>query len=504
MGLTSSTYLISLILLLTIYYLIPKKIQWFVLLVFSIIFISFASNSWIVYLMILYGIGVTFFGAIFIENAKTDKRKNIYKILTILMVLAQLIALKYLDFFVITINGVSQIFGKNANLNHISMVAPIGISFYSLISMGYVIDVSRKTVKARKNIFKYMLYVLYFPQITSGPITRYSDMDNKLFEGHEFRFRNIVFGFQRIIWGFFKKLVITERVAIVVNTIFDNYTSYSGGYIIFGMICFAIQLYTDFSGCMDIVLGSSETLGIVLPENFETPFFSKSVSEYWRRWHITLGTWFKDYYFYPILKSNFIQNMTKKLKPIVGKKWSKKIPTYIGMFALWATIGLWHGGNYTYLIGSGILHWFYMTFGEIFKPLFKKIAKTLKMNEEWPVYKLMQMIRTSLLVCIGFVFFRSSTVSQAVHMLGSIFVANWSMNIMTLGATKYDYLVLIFSVVLLIFVDILKTKYDIRKSIANQVVVFQYCIWICLIVGILLFGLYGAGYDSSSFIYSKF
>jgi len=126
------------------------------------------------------------------------------------------------------------------------------------------------------------------------------------------------------------------------------------------------------------------------------------------------------------------------------------------------------------------------------------------MNEEWPVYKLMQMIRTSLLVCIGFVFFRSSTVSQAVHMLGSIFVANWSMNIMTLGATKYDYLVLIFSVVLLIFVDILKTKYDIRKSIANQVVVFQYCIWICLIVGTLLFGLYGAGYDSSSFIYSKF
>lgn len=352
MILTSALFLTFLTILVVLYYIVPKGIQWILLLAASAVFIAYGTQNPLVYLLLAYGILVTFIGAIAVENSLDERKRNIRKIITISLVLVELIVLKYLNFFWITFTGFKGITEKNAMISAISMLAPLGLSFYSLISIGYVLDVSRRVCRAQRNIFKYALFLMYFPQITSGPITRYSEMKEELYKKHSFNIQNIYFGAQRIVWGLFKKLVISERMAVIVNTIFDNYTSYSGLYIVIGAVCFAFQLYADFSGCMDIVLGSSELFGIKLPENFDTPFFSTSISEYWRRWHISLGNWFKDYFFYPLLKSDFIQNMRKKLKPKVGKKWSKKIPTYVGMLILWTTIGLWHGGNYTYLIGS--------------------------------------------------------------------------------------------------------------------------------------------------------
>ena len=255
---------------------------------------------------------------------------------------------------------------------------------------------------------------------------------------------------------------------------------------------------------MDIVIGSSETFGIMLPENFDTPFFSRSISEYWRRWHISLGTWFKDYFFYPVLKSNFIQGMQKKLKPRFGKKWSKKIPTYIGMLILWITIGLWHGGNYTYLIGSGVLHWFYIVFGEICSPAFEKVAKTLRLKyESWPL-KIIQMVRTFILVCIGFIFFRSNTCAQAFTMLKSMFNLKKGLNILGLGLGRAELLISACSLLLLFVVSLIKTKTNVREFIAKRNILIRYTIWIGLICLILVFGYYGIGYDSQAFIYQRF
>lgn len=508
MILTSSIYLTFLIILLFLYYTFPKKIQWLCLFVFSFLFIVTSTSDVKVYAYIIYGILVTYLGAKFIKMAKTDKSKKIIEVITIILILLQLIYLKYLNFFGNTATNILNMFGKNNSLVIISIVAPIGVSFYTLISLGYVIDVARGVVEPQKNILKYSLYILYFPQITSGPITRYSEMENSLFKEHQFKLNNILFGFQRILWGIFKKLVISERVAIITNTIFNNYTDYNGVYILIGVIAFAIQLYTDFSGCMDIVIGTSETLDIKLPENFNTPFFSKSISEYWRRWHITLGTWFKDYFFYPILKSNLFQNMQDKLKKKLGKKWGKRIPTYLGMLILWFTVGAWHGGACTYIIGSGLLHWFYIVSGEILNPAFNKLGNFLKVNKERLAYKIWQMIRTSTLVCIGFVFFRSESVFQAIYMLRSIFVNNFYKlfmgEIQSLGLNNNDITICLLGTFTLFIVSLLKQKYEIREEISKQHIIIRYSIWICLILCILILGYYGKGYDASSFIYQKF
>lgn len=508
MILTSSIYLTFLIILLFLYYIFPKKIQWLCLFVFSFLFIIASTSDVKVYAYIIYGVLVTYLGSIFIKRAKTDKSKKIIEVITIILTLLQLVYLKYLNFFGSTAINILNLFGKNVSYTAFTIVAPIGVSFYTLISLGYVIDVARGVVEPQKNILKYSLYILYFPQITSGPITRYSEMENSLFSKHQFKLNNILFGFQRILWGFFKKIVISERVAVLANTIFNNYTEYNGIYIVIGVVSFAIELYTDFSGCMDIVIGTSETLDIKLPENFDTPFFSKSISEYWRRWHITLGTWFKDYLFYPILKSNLFQNMQDKLKKKLGKKWGKRIPTYLGMFILWFTVGAWHGGAYTYIIGSGILHWFYIVSGEILDPIFNKIGEILKIKKERLAFKVWQIIRTFGLVCLGFVFFRSKNIFQAIYMLKSIFVNNFYEiflgGIYNLGLSKGDIIVALLGIFTLIIVSLLKQKCNVREEILKQHILVRYCIWIFLIIIILIFGYYGIGYDASSFIYQNF
>ncbi len=188
--------------------------------------------------------------------------------------------------------------------------------------------------------------------------------------------------------GLFKKLVISERMAVIVNTIYGDYVTYSGLYIAVGTVCFAFQLYTDFSGAMDIALGLSEALGIRMAENFETPFFARSISEYWRRWHITLGTWMKDYIFYPVLKSDLFVAIGDAARKKLGKKRGKKVPTYLGMAVLWFTVGMWHGGAWKYIIGSGLLHCFYIISGQMLEPAFKKLTHVFKVNTECYSFRL--------------------------------------------------------------------------------------------------------------------
>lgn len=500
MVLTSINYLTFLFIAIVIYYLLPKRLNWFLLLVFTGFFIYSATSEIKFYFYILYSVLISFFGALIISKLKTEKGKKIAQTVTIFLMFIMLFFLKYLI-------PVSESLRMNLD---ISIIAPIGITFYSLIAMGYVIDVGRGVSIPQKNILKYTLFVLYFPALTSGPFTRYNDMEETLYIKHDFDFKNILFGCQRILWGIFKKLVIAERLAVMVNTVYSNYVTYNGVYIVIATIAFAIELYADFSGCMDIIMGSSQCFGVKLPENFDTPYFSKTISEFWRRWHITLGAWFKDYLFYPILKSDIFQKMQTKCKEVFSKKWGKRIPTYLGMFILWFTVGAWHGGALKYIIGVGLLHWFYIVSGEICKPIFDKLEALLKINREHFVFKLWQMIRTFILVCIGFVFFRAPSVSSALEMLKLSFVNNYKeiLNLATfvnLGLTSKDLAVTLISLILLFVTSVLKQKYpSLREEITKQHIVVRYAIWLTLIMVILVFGYYGTEYDASAFIYQNF
>ncbi len=306
---TSFSFFIFLTLALVLYYIIPMRFRWIELLAASICFFLNASPATTI-LHLLYGIVVTFGGALLIQNVKNAGRKKTLLVVTLLLTIGQLAYLKYLNMFV----GIDEFFVKNVGIGFgwqtVKILAPIGVSYYMVTAIGYVLDVYWGTVSAEKNIFKHALFLCYFPQMTSGPFTKYTEMKKELFTAKRFSLERYTRGGVRVFWGLFKKLVIADRLATVVGTIYGDLSSYYGIYIVIGVFSYAIQLYCDFSGCLDIVLGASEMFGIKLPENFDLPFFSENVSEFWRRWHISLGVWFKEYLFYPILKSEKKQERT--------------------------------------------------------------------------------------------------------------------------------------------------------------------------------------------------
>ena len=312
-----------------------------------------------------------------------------------------------------------------------------------------------------------------------------------------------------MLWGFFKKLVIAERLGALVDTVYGSYTEYPGAYIWFATVCYAFQLYTDFSGCMDIVLGMSESLGIVLPENFQTPFFAKSIAEYWRRWHITLGVWMKEYVFYPVLRSPFFTKLNKAWREKFGKKKGKQYATFAAMFLLWLTVGIWHGGDWKFVIGSGLLHWLYIVLEELLEPPCGRFMKKYRINPSGRMVNALRILRTFLLVCIGDLFFRAASVGDAFAMLGrAVSVWNpevlWNGALFELGLDWIEMGIALLALLLLYGVSLLQQKGSVRDRIAVRALPVRWLIWYALIFAVILLGCYGPGYSAGEFIYQGF
>jgi D-alanyl-lipoteichoic acid acyltransferase DltB (MBOAT superfamily) len=267
----------------------------------------------------LISIGVSWLGALLIERkANTQKQKDLLLFITIAILIIEL-TLKYAEFFIQPFIALTNHFGMSVCLDGISVIVPVGMAYFQLTLIGYVTDVYRSTCKAQLNILKHTLFTSWFPVLTCGPILRKSEMDDELFGVHHFNYQQLCFGLQRMIWGYFKKLIVADRLAIFVASVYSDVSQVAGVFIAIAAILFLLQLYCDFSGCIDIVLGVSQCFGVRLPENFRTPFFSKSIEEWWRRWHITLGAWSKDYLLYPLLKSSVFQTIGRFSKKILGK-----------------------------------------------------------------------------------------------------------------------------------------------------------------------------------------
>lgn len=296
----------------------------------------------------------------------------------------------------------------------------IGISYYALSTIGYLIDVFWGNCKAERNIADVLLFIFYFPQMISGPITRFSDMYKQFNQKRSINYDSITNGMRRMLWGYFKKLVISERFAIVVSCVYSDYCNYSLVGVALATLCYAVQLYTDFSGCMDIVIGASLLFGIVLPENFNAPFFAETIQKFWIRWHITLGLWFKEYLMYPVQKSRFVQNIGKKAKKIFGRKVGKKIPLYLPLIVLWTLIGIWHGGTVYYFIASAMIPCTLMILSDICKQRIRHIVLKLKINTECGSWKWFRRIRTLLLMCICWMVICSNGTYDAVNLLKHI------------------------------------------------------------------------------------
>lgn len=508
MDLTSFSFLILLVISVALYYTVFRKKQWIVLLLASVAFLVFTCSKPYVLLYVLYGFLVTYFGAILIDKCKGEKTRKWVRTLFVLLTLITLVVLKYTNFLGVTTKFVTKMIGVNFTWNTISFLAPIGISYYTIISIGYLLDVYRKTYKPQKNPLKYLLFMIFFPQMTSGPFNRYRDMQEQLYSNHEFSSENLTTGIQRITWGFFKVLVISERMGTICNTIYQDVATYNGFYIAIAAIFYTIQLYSNFSGCIDIALGASRLFGIKMPENFQQPFFSKSMAEFWRRWHITLGTWFKDYLFYPMLKSDLVQNSITKCKKIFGKKWGKKIPTYLAMLVLWIAIGIWHDGAYHFILASGIIQWFYVVMGEVLEPAVGYINAKLKINPQNRIYQILQSVKVYVLFSFSLIFFRANSCTEGFNIVKaglSNFNPEILMNgsIYSLGLSIPDFWIGIVSIIILFMVDFSKQRKKAdEKLIKNNTI--SWIMWYLLFFATLLFGFYGLGYNASDFIYGKF
>ncbi|HJA93730.1 MAG TPA: MBOAT family protein [Candidatus Eisenbergiella merdipullorum] len=521
MSITSFYFLLFYACVLLIYYIVPKKGQWVILLLASILYYLFSDNGFLIfypvaavlacYVGIHRMVRVKEHADELKAQGRDPERMRRRALIGVIVVnVGALFLLKYINFGINTINGVSSLFGGSSELlKHLDWLAPLGISYYSLTLIGYVVDVYFEIAEPLKNPGKLALYGMFFPCMLSGPILRYREDGDQLYEPHPFNYVQVTRGMQRMLWGFFKVLVISERMGLIVDTVYGNAAQYPGLYIWIGTVAFAFQLYTNFSGGMDISLGIAQTLGLRLPENFERPFFSKTISEYWRRWHITLGVWMKDYVFYPILRSSLFTKLGKKLRARFGKKRGKQLTTFAGMFLLWFAVGIWHGGDWKYVIGSGLLHWAYIVCGELLGPVYAKGMAKLGIDPKAKWVDRLRVLRTFFLVNIGFVFFRADSTGAALSMLKeAVSVFNPGIlidgSIFTLGLDWIEFTIAVVSLLMLLAVSLMQEKGSVRERIGKKSLPVRWVIWYALLFYVILLGNYGPDYSAAEFIYQGF
>ena len=513
MGITSLYFLLFFGIVILLYYCLPVKTRWISLLISNMVYMVLADEVYLVVYPIIT-ITVTWICARRIESIRqsnysedinTEQKCKRLLLTAIICDIGVLAVLKYLNLGVYTVNAVSYIFGANAELGVFRLLAPLGISFYTLSIIGYILDVYYGIENAEDNYFKLFSFGTFFPLLISGPIVRYKDTGKQICEGHRFDYKNLTYGAQRALWGFFKVLVISERLAVISDTIFDDYKEYSGIYVAIAAIAFTLRLYTNFSGSMDIVLGLSLTLGIKLPENFKRPFFSQTVQEFWQRWHITLGEWLRDYILYSTLRSEAFTKLNAKLKEKYGKKKAKHITTYLAMMILWLIAGIWHGGAWKYIWGVGLLQGIYIITGE----MLKNRSKASKENSPGKLIQTLRRLRTFILISFAFLFFRASSLRTGFGMIGRMF-CKWNPQILfdgslfELGLDIKNIAILAASLLTLLTVSILQEKESICDRLSRLNIVIRWCILFAGLFAVIIFGSYGPGYDAAEFIYQGF
>lgn len=529
MSYTKPIYLVVFLpIVIILYNFIPQKHRWKVLLLSSYAFFWSISDKLIIYLIV--STAVTYLCGLWLKkkqdernekliNAEKSEKKEIKQtyvkkqrkiiLLASIILIGLLVILKYTSFFGTNINLLLSSLNIPFQFNIPKLLMPIGISFYTLQAVSYIVDVYKEKIKADKNIGRIALFLSFFPVIMEGPICRYDQVADSLWEGKKTTYKNLTFGLQRILFGLAKRVLIVDRVNPLVLEIFNNYTGYDGGIIAVGMIMYTIQLYMDFSGVMDIVIGTAEIFGVTLPENFKQPFFSKSISEFWTRWHITLGTWFRDYIYYPVSLTQKCKNITSKMRKKIGNYYGPLIASSIALFCVWICNGLWHGSAWNYIF-FGMYHFVLILLGRIVEPLVKKVNTKLHINSKQLWYRIIQIVRTTILVFFGELFFRANGLKAGLEMFKSIIISfsfkSFSDGtLLGLGLDTKDFILIIVVVILLYIIGLLKEKgINIREKVASKKLIVRWAIYYCLILSIIIFGSYGLGIVPLDPMYANF
>lgn len=518
------------ILLLIAYYMVPAKWQWVLLLAADYFFYYAAGSGYLCYLLAVTVL--TYLTALVLERnlvcqrgwlkehkAETGreerkafktaqrKKRRVWLALCLILVLGILTRAKYTNFFISILNGMLERLGSTRQLSMVKLVLPLGISFYTFQAIGYLIDVSRESVTAEKNFFRYALFLSFFPQLIQGPISRFGDLSQTLWKGHRLNWENVNKGLSRMLWGYFKKLVVADRIAVAVNLMLGSPEYYCGAYTLVLMVFYTIELYADFTGGIDITIGIAQTLGIRVKENFTRPYFSKSLKEYWRRWHISMGTWFKDYVLYPVTTSGIMQRVSRTARKRLGERVGRRLPIYLSSFVVWLATGIWHGASWNFVVW-GLLNWAVLMVSEECQPFYLWFHKRFPVGGKW-FYRLFQVGRTFALVCVLNLFDCYESVSATLRMLLSLFdTGNWAAlidgSLLTLGLTVADYVVLLIGILMMLAVSFVQRSGSVRDRVAAMAYPLRTVVWFGLFLLVVLWGAYGIGYDASQFIYNRF
>lgn len=502
MTLTSLKFFALLCASLACFYLLKKK-QKYVLLATSLVFFAAASQGKELYMCAIMFLvcAVTYFGALLVQKCQGWK-KTAVAVCSILILVANLVALKYL----FNVGGlILSLLDINKDISFLRFAAPIGLSYFSLNAIGYLLDVYWQTYEAQKNPADIALFISYFPQIVSGPVLRLPEVKEQFNEARAPDYDNIVYGVRRMIFGYMKKLVVADRLAPIVQEIYAAPDERAGLALLFGVVCYAGQLYADFSGCMDIVLGASRLYGITLPENFDAPFFSRTLPEFWRRWHISLGNWFRDYVMYPILKTSAFQKLGQAAKKTFGKKYGKKIPTYLSTVILWALIGIWHGGTGYYFMASAVIPGVMLILSDLTQGFFEKLSAKFKINAQSVLWHIYQSLRTLCVMLVCWIFVCAQNVKDGFFVVRQIVSnARFSLvreNFAALKLSAKGTWPLITGLLIIFAADFLRDrKTPINEIVNRQKFIVRVALVYLELALLLLFGLVG----QSSFIYFKF
>jgi alginate O-acetyltransferase complex protein AlgI len=461
----------------TLYFLLPRAYRWSLLLIASCVFYMAFIPKYILILFVT--ITVDFTAGILIEKTPPGRRRRLYLIGSLAVTVAILGFFKYFNFMNGNLAGIARFFHWNYGIESLKIILPIGLSFHTFQSMSYVIEVYRGNQKAEHHYGIFALYVMFYPQLVAGPIERPQNLLHQFREPHTFDYERVTGGLKRMAFGLFKKVVIADQLASLVDQVYNHPHDYTGFPLIFATMCFAYQIYCDFSGYSDIALGAAQVMGFRLMENFDRPYTARSIANFWRRWHISLTSWFKDY-LYISLGGNRVA------KP----RW------YLNIFITFLVSGLWHGANWTFIIW-GALNGMYLLLSLWTVPLREAVVRATRLHRVPRIHHALQVGATFLLICFAWIFFRANSVNDAFYIASHLFTD--LAGVSRRGRFAFDGFILFF-ILFMEYIQYAHRTAGMRNLFGGKPVLVRWSLYYALVLIIVIFG----AYSEQRFIYFQF
>lgn len=463
-----------------LYWVVAKNLALRNILILASSYVFYGWWDWRFLILIIISSFIDFIVGKKLYKTENNKKRKKLLLISLFVNLGVLFYFKYTNFFIETFVNSFKLFGREMEVSTLNIILPVGISFYTFQTLSYTIDIYRKQLKPTNNWLAFFSFVAFFPQLVAGPIERASHLLPQFYKTYKFNYNQVKSGLFLIAFGLFKKMVIADRAAVLVNQVYNNPTDYHGFEMVIATFLFAFQIYCDFSGYSDIAIGVGRTMGFDLMKNFDSPYFSKSITEFWRRWHISLSTWFKDYVYIPLGGSK------------IGN-----YRTYANLFIVFLVSGLWHGAAMTFVIW-GVIHGLIIIIEKALKNLRKKIfpSNTHILNYvlAWPL--------TFFIVCFAWVFFRANTFSDALLIINNACMEGTN-SIFELGLGKQEFILLFLMIILLSIFEIFHSNHSITRIINKTPLPVRWSFYMIIVFVITIFGVYGTN-QVSEFIYFQF